>query len=159
MKKLPYFEDVDWNSPEDYYEAELKYQNHDMTIDLNLDDDPEGTWAEDYTRFIQKLDEYYNNIRKVIKGYIPDKGGMVDEFFTFHFEEIPDEMQEVYNKTDANLPEDERKLQMLKLNRIGFYFAENNFATWDFSFGDFTDEILVIITDKKGEIIDITWES
>ncbi|MDU1889363.1 MAG: DUF2004 domain-containing protein [Dysgonomonas sp.] len=158
-QKLPYFEDIiDWNDLEDYYETEINFHNHTTSIDLNLDDEPQETWAEDYNKFMGKFEEYYQSIKKTIKGYYPEEG-MVKEYYTYHLEEISEEMAEELEKTDKTLSEDERLHSILKLDRIGFYFAEDNFATWDFSFGDFTDQILVIYTDKEGEIEDISWES
>lgn len=155
---IPYFDEIDKDSVEDYYEADIELNGQSISLDINLDDDPPANWADLYTKYAGKLNEYEVAIRRIIKGYYPEEG-MVREFFTYHQEELPDEMKELFNNTDQSLSEDDRLMAMLKLDRIGFYFDRNNFATWDFSFGDFTDQILVIITDGKGEILDITWES
>ncbi|MSS60775.1 DUF2004 domain-containing protein [Fusobacterium sp. FSA-380-WT-2B] len=49
---------------------------------------------------------------------------------------------------------------MIKLRRIGIYPEYEDYAIWDYILDDeISDEILVIVTDKNGEIVDITWES
>lgn len=155
---LPYFDEIDTDSIEDYYETDIELNNQNVSLDINLDDDPVSNWAELYTEYADKLSEYEVNIRKIIKGYYPEEG-MVKEFFSYHMEQLPDEMEDLVKNADQSLSEENRMLSILRLDRIGFYFDKNNFATWDFTFGDFTDQILVIITDAKGEILDITWES
>ena len=67
---------------------------------------------------------------------------------------------------DKNLPIDRQILSALKLNRIGIYPEYENiedeeyYAIWDYILDDeISDQILVIVTDKNGEIVDITWES
>ena len=154
---IPYFDELDKDSTEDYYEADIELNGQSVSLDINLNDPP-ANWADLYTKYAGKLDKYEVSIRKVIRGYYPEEG-MVKEFFSYHKEEFPDEMKKLFKNTDQNLSDEDRLMTMLVLDRIGFYFDKNNFATWDFSFGDFTDQILVIITDEKGEIIDITWES
>jgi hypothetical protein len=158
MKKLLYFEDIDTNSPEDYYETKIEFQGHEVSIDLNLDDEPSETWMEDYILFIPNLEKYHQNIKSMIKGYY-NQEGLVKEFFAYHMEETADEIAELMEETDTSLSQDDRMVSLLKLRRIGFYFAEDNFATWDFTFGEFSDQIYVVVTDKDGKIIDTTWES
>jgi len=155
---IPYFDSIDTDSIEDYYEADIELDGDTVSLDLNLDDDPPANWAELYIPYTEKLGTYKKEIRKIIKGYYPEEG-MVKEFITYHLEELEEDMDELLKNTDKNLPDIDRLMSVLTLNRIGFYFADNNFATWDFTFGDFSDQILVIITDKNGEILDITWES
>ncbi|HCO68121.1 MAG TPA: hypothetical protein DIT04_10265 [Dysgonomonas sp.] len=160
-KKLPFFEEIiDWDDLEDYYETEVDFQGHEVSIDLNLDDEPEKTWAEDYAAFMNNMEQYHDSIRKMIKGYY-NEDGLVKEFFTFHFEEADNEdARAELAASDKTLSDEDQKLSLLKLRRLGFYFAEDNFATWDFMFNpDYTDQILVVITDKKGEVLDMTWES
>lgn len=158
MKELLYFGDIDINSLEDYYETEIEFQGHEVSIDLNLDDEYLDTWAEDYSSFIPNIEKYHQDIKAMIKGYSHEKG-LVKEFFTYHMEETAEEMAELIEKTDASLSHEDRMVSLLELRRIGFYFTEDNFATWDFTFGDFSDQIYVVITNKKGEVIDTTWES
>lgn len=160
-KKLPFFEEIiDWNELEDYYETEIDFEGHEISIDLNLDDEPEETWADDYTAFMENMGLYHDAIRKTIKGYY-NQEGTVKEFFAFRFEELDNEdISAELAEADKSLSDEDQKLSLLKIRRVGFYFAEDNFATWDFMFNpDYTDDILVVITDKKGAILDITWES
>ncbi len=86
MKELLYFGDIDINSPEDYYETEIEFQGHEVSLDLNLDDEYSDTWAEDYNAFIPNLEKYHQDIKTMIKGYSHEKG-LVEEFFTYHIEE------------------------------------------------------------------------
>lgn len=155
---LPYFSEIDLDNLEDYYETEVAIGNEQISIDLNLDDEPLSDWQEGYTQYANNLGQHLQNIRSAFDKYY-DEEGMVKEFYTYHQEELGEEIDELLKEADQNLTEKERMLSILKLERIGFYFDEDNFATWDFMFGDFSDQILVVITDAKGEILDITWES
>lgn len=160
-KKLTFFEEIiDWADLEDYYETEIDFQGHKVSIDLNLDNEPEKSWDKDYATFMENMEQYHDSIRKMIKGYY-NKEGLVKDFFTFHFEEMDgDDIRAELAEADKNLSDEDQKLSLLKIRRIGFYFKEGNFATWDFMFNpEYTNQILVVITDKKGKVLDMTWES
>ncbi len=154
-----HFGEMDLNELEDYYESQIDFKGQILNLDLNLDDGiPSASWSEDYTNYINQLDSIHQNIRNSIKKYYPEEG-MVKEFYTYHLEEVYDDVEEELKNADKSLSREDQLLSILSLQRIGFYFDEQNFATWDFMLGDFSDQILVIITDKDGEILDITWES
>ncbi len=154
-----HFGEMDLNELEDYYESQIDFKGQILNLDLNLDDGiPPASWYEDYTNYINQLDSIHQNIRNSIKKYYPEEG-MVKEFYTYHLEEVYDDVEEELKNADKSLSREDQLLSILSLQRIGFYFDEQNFATWDFMLGDFSDQILVIITDKDGKILDITWES
>jgi hypothetical protein len=157
---IPFFGELDINSPEDYYETEIDFQNKKVDIDLNFDDAlPEKKWFEDYINYANRLSDLYNYIKNEIKKYCPEDG-IVKEYVDYHLQELPEEIEELLKTTDSSLPYEDKILSLIKLDRIGFYVDNKSYAIWDFSFGrDITDEILVIITNHKGDIEDITWES
>lgn len=150
---------IDLDGEEDYYKSNTNINGQSVNIDINLYNDIPNNWYKGYTEYAGKLSEYDKKNIQFIKARYP-QDGIVKEYVDWHMEDLREEMEQLLGKTDKNLPEDERILSLIKVERIGFYFDDNNYATWDYTFGsETTDQILVIITDEKGDIIDVTWES
>ena len=110
--------------------------------------------------FKEKID------KEIIKDF--ENNGITKEWVDYHSEELMESIEEngTLDSCDKNLPIDRQILSALKLNRIGIYpeyeniDGEEYYAIWDYILDDeISDEILVIVTDKNGEIVDITWES
>uniref|UniRef100_UPI00260A1461 DUF2004 domain-containing protein n=1 Tax=Fusobacterium sp. TaxID=68766 RepID=UPI00260A1461 len=84
------------------------------------------------------------------------------EWVDFHLEELGEVIEEegLLKECDKKLSLDRQVLSIIKLNRIGIYPEYEDYAIWDYILDDeISGEILVIVTDKNGEIVDITWES
>ena len=100
-------------------------------------------------------------IKKQILEYL-DEDGVVKEYFKFHIDEIDSETLNDYIKdTDQNLSIELRLFSKTKLKRIGFYpDSPKSIAVFDYRvFSELSDEILVIVLDRNGEIEKITIES
>ena len=51
-------------------------------------------------------------------------------------------------------------MNMSRVETITFYPGDNHYAVWDYMIdSENSDEIVVVHTDNKGKILDITWES
>lgn len=160
---IKYFKNVDFNS--DYLETTIEFQNREIQLDINTDAVlGKDSWVKKYEEYISKLETFKEKIDKeIIKDFEND--GITKEWVDFHSEELIESIEEngTLDSCDKNLPIDRQVLSILKLNRIGIYPGyedEGYYAIWDYILDDeISDQILVIVTDKNGEIVDITWES
>ena len=157
---IKYFKNVDFNS--DYLETTIEFQNRKIQLDINSDAVlGENNWVKEYEEYISKLETFKEKIDKeIIKDF--ENNGVTKEWVDFHSEELIESIEEngTLDSCDKNLPVDRQILSALKLNRIGIYPKYEDYAVWDYILDDeISDEILVIVTDKNGEIVDITWES
>ena len=157
---IKYFKNVDFNS--DYLETTIEFQNREIQLDINTDAVlGKDSWVKKYEEYISKLETFKEKIDKeIIKDFEND--GITKEWVDYHSEELMESIEEngTLDSCDKNLPIDRQILSALKLNRIGIYPKYEDYAVWDYILDDeISDEILVIVTDKNGEIVDITWES
>lgn len=157
---IKYFKNVDFNT--DYLETTIKFQNREIQLDINTDAVlGENSWVKEYEEYISKLEALKEKIDKeIIEDF--ENEGITKEWVDFHLEELGEAIEEegLLKECDKNLSLDRQVLSVLKLNRIGIYPEYEDYAIWDYILDDeISDEILVIVTDKNGEIVDITWES
>ena len=157
---IKYFKNVDFNS--DYLETTIEFQNREIQLDINSDAVlGKDSWVKEYEEYISKLEVFKEKIDKeIIKDFEND--GITKEWVDYHSEELMESIEEngTLDSCDKNLPIDRQILSALKLNRIGIYPKYEDYAVWDYILDDeISDQILVIVTDKNGEIVDITWES
>ena len=163
---IKYFKNVDFNS--DYLETTIEFQNREIQLDINTDAVlGKDSWVKEYEEYISKLETFKEKIDKeIIKDF--ENNGITKEWVDYHSEELMESIEEngTLDSCDKNLPIDRQILSTLKLRRIGIYpehsyeDGEEYYAIWDYILDDeISDEILVIVTDKNGEIVDITWES
>ena len=161
-KLLPYFGKITLTNARDYEIDDVKINNNIVSIDLNFEEDkikPES--LKSVRKILNNISDIEKKIKKEILEYI-DEEGMVKEYFKFHIEEINSETLNDYLKdTDQNLSTELRLFSKTKLKRIGFY-PDNpkSIAVFDYRiFSELSDEILVVVLDKNGEIEKITIES
>ena len=163
---IKYFKNVDFNS--DYLETTIEFQNREIQLDINSDAVlGENNWVKEYEEYISKLETFKEKIDKeIIKNF--ENNGLTKEWVNFHLEELGEAIEEegLLKECNKKLSLDRQVLSIIKLRRIGIYpeyeniDGEEYYAIWDYILDDeISDEILVIVTDKDGEIVDITWES
>lgn len=157
---IKYFKNVDFNS--DYLETTIEFQNREIQLDINSDAVlGENNWVKEYEEYISKLETFKEKIDKeIIKNF--ENNGLTKEWVNFHLEELGEAIEEegLLKECNKKLSLDRQVLSIIKLRRIGIYPEYEDYAIWDYILDDeISDEILVIVTDKDGEIVDITWES
>ena len=157
---IKYFKNVDFNS--DYFETTIEFQNREIQLDINSDAVlGENNWVKEYEEYISKLETFKEKIDKeIIKNF--ENNGLTKEWVNFHLEELGEAIEEegLLKECNKKLSLDRQVLSIIKLRRIGIYPEYEDYAIWDYILDDeISDEILVIVTDKDGEIVDITWES
>ena len=157
---IKYFKNVDFNS--DYLETTIELQNREIQLDINSDAVlGENSWVKEYEEYISKLETFKEKIDKeIIKDFEND--GVTKEWVDFHLKELGEAIEEegLLKECNKKLSLGRQVLSIIKLRRIGIYPGYEDYAIWDYILDDeISDEILVIVTDKDGEIVDITWES
>ena len=163
---IKYFKNVVFNR--DYLETIIEFQNRKIQLDINSDAVlGKDSWVKEYEEYISKLETFKEKIDKeIIKDF--ENNGVTKEWVDYHSEELMESIEDngTLDSCDKNLPIDRQILSALRLRRIGIYpeyeniNGEEYYAIWDYILDDeISDEILVIVTDKNGEIVDITWES
>lgn len=157
---IKYFKNVDFNT--DYLETTIEFQNREIQLDINTDVVlGKDSWIKEYEEYISKLEIFKEKIdKKIIEDF--ENNGITKEWVDFHLEELGEVIEEegLLKECDKKLSLDRQVFSIIKLNRIGIYPEYEDYAIWDYILDDeISDEILVIVTDKNGEIVDITWES
>lgn len=157
--KIRFFGEIDIN--EDYQETDIHLGNLDIQLDLNLEVVlGKKDWILEYDEYVSKLSIYKEKIEKKLNEDFDD-WGLTKEWIDWHIEGFDKEcLEKLTEGVDKNLPLDEKLLRAINLVRVGIYPGYEDYAIWDFMLDrEFSDEILVVVTDNKGEIVDITWES
>ncbi len=159
---LPFFGEITLSNARGYEIDDVKINDNIVSIDLNFEEDkinPES--LKSVRKILNNISDIDKKIKKQILEYL-DEDGVVKEYFKFHIDEIDSETLNDYIKdTDQNLSIELRLFSKTKLKRIGFYpDSPKSIAVFDYRvFSELSDEILVIVLDRNGEIEKITIES
>lgn len=157
--KIRFFGEIDINK--DYYETTIHLKDRDIQLDLNLEEVVgKKDWILEYDEYISKLSTYEEKIEEKLNEDFDD-WGLTKEWIDWHIEGFDKkDIEKLTEGVDKNLPIDEKLFRVINLVRIGIYPGYEDYAIWDFMLeNEFSDQILVVVTDNKGEIVDITWES
>ncbi|RBQ02797.1 DUF2004 domain-containing protein [Pedobacter miscanthi] len=165
---LPYFGEIDLTQLKEYYDIEIKWNERKLNIDLNFGG---KTISEEE---IEKVKIFLDNIGKFDtqnKNHILDdfetQPSMTVDYINFYLDEFDDdELSEIIGINDKQISKEIQLLNQLKLVRIGFYpdekYDSERYAIFDYSIyldGEPSNQLLVVIIDKNGELDHITWES
>ena len=146
--KLPYFGKITLSEDDDYHEIEdvdINGSSVSITIDC-MGETPskaQGTAIEQLLAHLPELDQ---QIRKeFIKEYRSDEESMVKDYVQI-VEEMADE-------------QGEELLTALELTNLNISLFVTEFAGFDYTLPEVTDEILVVMVDEERKIIRFTIES
>jgi Protein of unknown function (DUF2004) len=162
--KLPHFGMVDPQSLEEYYDTEIDFNGTQIQIDLNFDNKTiESKRLETVSDFIDNIRIHDINNRKFIdKDYNDAAGDTVKLYLEHHLEELGENELATLIDIDSKSTEHQKQLlKKLRLVRVGIYPGnEDDFAIFDYSIGqEITNYLVVLNTDKNGNIGNITMES
>ncbi len=156
---IKYFGRIDNPPQEELYQASTFFQEAEVELDLNFfEHDIDPDWSEELVEYLNQLSHFKKRIEKAIASDYRD-GGAVKEYIDYHIEDDPLILVDLFD--DTSLESDKEQLiNALKLEHIGFYPGEKNYAVWDFMIGrEYTDMLIVVYTDNKGRIESVSWES
>lgn len=157
--KLRFFGDIDINK--EYHETKIHLNDRDIVLDLNLDEViGEKDWVLQYDEYVSKLSVFRERIEEKLNEDF-DEWGITKEWIDWHIEELDkQDIERLITGIDPKLPVDEKIFTALNLVRVGIYPKYEEYAIWDFMLDKkISNQILVVVTDNQGNILDITWES
>lgn len=157
---LPFFGDIDLDSPEQYYDSEIQYRNQTIYIDLNFDEDQTHASKLEYVKsFLTAPDVLITNAAgAVIKDF--SENGVTKDYVDHHLVAIsPDELSEILRDADKSQSLADQLFSVLRLYRIGFY-PEDGHIVMDHNLGiGVTDYIVVVNLNEMGQVVSIDMES
>jgi len=161
-EELPFFGTITLSNARDYEVDNVKINKNNVSIDLNFEgEEINPKTLNDIRNILTNIEDIENKVKNEIRKYI-DQKGMVKEYFQFHIDEIDEQELKGYLKdTDQNLTTELQLFSKLELKRVGFFPDSPKFvAILDYRVAsEFSDDILVVILNKEGEIEKITVES
>ena len=161
---IPHLGRIDSDSLEEYYDAEIEFNNTQLQVDLNFEKKTiEPARLEIVKSFIENIRIHdLNNKRLINKDYSDEEGDTVKVYLQHHLEELgQDELASLINVNSKSTMHEQQLLQKLHLVRVGIYpDSESQFAMFDYSLGiDLTNYLVVLFTDHNGNLDYMTMES
>ena len=161
-EELPYFGTITLSNTRDYEVDNIKINDNNVSIDLNFELDKINRKTLSNVRSIlENLESIDKQNQNKFRNYISEDG-MVREYYNFYIEGYDSkQLNDYLKKADQNLPMELRLLNATKLKRVGIYpYSPSFFAVLDYKvFDEYSDQILVVVLNEKGEIEKITVES
>jgi Protein of unknown function (DUF2004) len=162
--KLPYFAILDPALLEEYYDADIEYNNSEIQVDLNFDNNSiDVKRLEIAKHFIENIRIHdLNNRKHIEKDFNDADGETVREYLEHHLEELAtDELDDLIGPGVKTVDRPKLLLKKLQLVRVGLYpDSVDQFAIFDYSIGkELTQYIVVINTDENGNLDYMTMES
>ena len=162
--KLPHFGILDADSLDEYNDVDIEFNGTDIQVDLNFDNKTiDIKKLETASQFIENIRIHDLNNRKHLQNDFDDKHGETVRFYIEnHIEELAvDDLEELIGSNTKTADQPKLLLKKLNLVRVGLYpDSETQFATFDYSIGKaLTNYLVVIVTDKNGNLDYITMES
>jgi len=161
-EELPFFGTITLSNARYYEVDDIKINKNEVSIDLNFEGNKiNSKTLKSIRNILVNIEKVEKKIKKQIWQYVGQEG-IVKEYLKFHIEQIDSQTLNNYLKdTDQNLTTELQLLSKIKLKRIGFFPDSPNFTVvLDYRvLSELSDEILVVILDKNGEIEKITIES
>lgn len=162
-----YFGEIDATNLEECYESEIKLNNTDVEIDIWFEEEDkiDETTIKKADLFLDKIISYQQIAQNTLDEDIKNNN-VVKEYLEFHLEELDaSELSKFNVDTSDDIEKQMKQLyQKIKLVRVGLYptyaFGCEEFAVFDFTLSrDITDQLLVVKTSDKGDVLELTTES
>lgn len=163
---LPHFGKLQTDNLEEYYDADIEFNGNEIQIDLNFEKKTIDIETLDAIKdFIDNIHHFDKQNQSYIKSDFDDENGeTVKEYVTFHIEELGEDFLRQIDISAGEADIEEQFLTKLHLTRVGIYpdgkYDTSYFAVFDYTVDKYlTDQLIVVITDRKGNLDHLTWES
>ncbi|KUJ60333.1 hypothetical protein AR687_18705 [Flavobacteriaceae bacterium CRH] len=165
---LPYFEEINSQELQEYYVAKIDLNERKISIDLNFEKNTIGqSEIETIKSFLEKINRFDEQNKSYINDDFTEENSETKGYIDFYFDELEqDEISNIIDIHDVSTPKEILLLNKLQLNRIGLYpdgkYNTDYYAVFDYSIdinGEPCDQLLVVKTDKSGNLDHIAWES
>ncbi len=161
--KLPNFGIINIESLDEYYEAEVDFNNTTIQVDLNFEDKSITDERMDVLKqFIENLRIHDINNKKIIKkDFESSNEDSVKDYIKDHLNELPlDDIEDLVGANTKSADRPEQLLKKLHLVRVGLYPHSKEFAVFDYSIGkELTNYVVAVNTDENGNLSFISIES
>ena len=155
--KIRFFGEISLGGGE--YEKQIHLNDRDIDLELYLEDViGKKDWILKYDEYVSQIPSLRVKIENLLeKNFLNE--GIVDEWIDFHINELNSNVLNIASENSSNSIKD-NLFDILNLQRIALYPGNDEYAVWDFMLdGNLSDEILVVITDSSGMVVDIAWEN
>lgn len=165
--ELPNFGQIDFSQLDEYYAAETTYNGLTLRIDLNFESkNLSEEQAINIKKILSNISSFDIQNKIEIEKDFYGKGDAKD-YINFYLDELDEEeLRGIIDYDNKDNTKEEQLLSKLKLIRIGLYpdgkFDADYFGVFDYSIeidGEPCNQLLVVKTNKAGELDHITWES
>jgi hypothetical protein len=165
---LPYFEEINSQELKEYYSIEVDFNETKINIDLNFENSSiDQSSIETIKTFLENIDKFDKQNKSYIENDLREENGATRDYISFYFDELEqDEISKIIDLDNTNTQKEILLLNELKLNRIGLYpdgkYNTTYYAVFDYSIdidGEPCDQLLVVKTNEKGSLDQITLES
>lgn len=161
--KLPNFGIINIESLDEYYEAEVDFNNSTIQVDLNFEDKSITEERMDVLKqFIENLRIHDINNKKFIqKDFENSNEDSVQDYIEDHLNELPlDDIETLVGANTKSTDRPEQLLKKLHLIRVGLYPHSKEFAIFDYTIGrELTNYVVAVNTDENGNLSFISIES
>lgn len=144
-------------------DATFPLEGQDVAIDLGLFD--RITLPEDYQRIAMLVDQFprlYAEAKTYLLAQMAEGNELINYYFEYHTEEVQEELLAHLKLDSMNQVTNHLLIEKLVLSGAFFSLDKNSDLDLTFDFKllpEISDELLVVIFNKKGEVIGITQES
>lgn len=161
---LPHFGKLDLIDPESCYDAEMEFNGKEIQLDLNVEKKTiaiKKMYA--VKNILDNLGAFDKQNKQYIKSDFEDENGDTVKFYLEHHLEVAgeEELAAFIDLNDNSIEPIRQLFDKIHLKHVSFYPEnEGGFAIFDYSLGeDFTNYLIVVITDKDGKLMEMTMES
>lgn len=159
---LPFFGEINPIGLEEYYDVSIELNGNAINLDISFDEERIDTRSLDaLAALLANLTNLDSENIALIKRDYAGEGDTVKTYIDHHLEDMGvDELSGIVDMDNTVSPQ-EQMLEAFRLVRVGFYPEDEvNFAIFDYSINpEFTQYLVVISRNKKGEVTYITMES
>lgn len=165
--ELPLFGKIDFTQLDEYYAAETSYNGMKLRIDLNFENkNLSDEQAININKFLSNISAFdIQNKIEIEKDFNDD--GESKDYIDFYLDELDEEeLRGIIDSENKDNSKEEQLLSKLILIRVGLYpdgkFDTDYFGVFDYSIeidGEPCNQLLVVKTNKTGDLDHITWES
>jgi hypothetical protein len=164
---LPYFGEIDLTELKEYYQTANEFDKAEVKLDLNFENkNIDQRKAQLIETFLDSIDRF-DKQNKVLINDDYEKEGESFDYINFYLDEFDEnEISKIVDNRDENISPAIQLLSKLRLIRVGLYpdgkYGADYFGVFDYSIyidGEPCNQLLVIKTNKNGNLDHITWES
>lgn len=170
------FGQINLTSLNEEYDTVIELDGKKIRIDINFDKKTiEKTAMDIIKKFIENIGTFdKQNMEFIEKDFNDENGDTVKEYIDYHIDEAleKEKLEQLIDYKNKEITPEKQLLSKLTLERVGLFpdgkYESEYFAVFDYTFEGnvyiegrrtITDEILVVKTDKNGNLDHLSCES